>query len=77
MLLETVASPDAIICAVDYPQPPTAHEVASVRKEHPNISIDDLQFHEEREYVIDRRLLGTVTVVRRYQAPGTQGPAKI
>jgi len=64
VLLETLAPPAAIICAVDYPEPATQDEIEKLKREHPNADFDE--FHEEREYVIDRRHLNAVIVVRRY-----------
>ena len=64
VLLETRAPPAAIICAVDYPKPLTEQEIARIRREHPHIHITE--FHEEREYVVDRRCLNSVAVVCRY-----------
>jgi hypothetical protein len=64
VLLETLAPPAAIVCVVAYPKPFTEQEIARIRREHPHIHITE--FHEEREYVVDRRFLNTVAVVCRY-----------
>jgi hypothetical protein len=64
VLLETLAPSVGIICAVDYPKPPTQDEIEKLKRGHPNVEINE--FHEEREYVVDRRHLDAVTVVRRY-----------
>jgi len=71
VLLETLAPPEAIICAVDYPEPFTQDEIERLRSEYPNIQITD--FYEEREYVVDRRHLNDITVVRRYAQVGRSG----
>ncbi len=71
VVLETLAPPEAIICAVDYPEPVT---VAELKRDFPTIPKTDLegiversgQHHHEREYVIDRRYLSAVSVARRY-----------
>jgi hypothetical protein len=64
VLLETLAPPAAIICVVDYPKPFTKQEIARIKREHPHAEM--IEFHEEREYVVDRRYLKGVAVVRRY-----------
>src|SRR5262249_8424327 len=64
VLLETLAPPAAIICVVAYPKPFTEQEIARIRREHPHIHITE--FHEEREYVVDRRYLNRVAVGCRY-----------
>jgi len=64
VLLETRAPPAAIICAVDYPEPFTEQEIARFKREHPHAHISE--YHEEREYVVDRRCLNSVAVVYRY-----------
>jgi hypothetical protein len=64
VLLETLAPPAAIICAVDYPEPLTQIEMEKLKREHPNVEINGL--HEEREYVVDRRHLNAVIVLRRF-----------
>lgn len=65
VLLETLATPEAIISEIDYPQPFTQNEIEEIRRMHPGALID--AFHEEREYVIDRRYLNAVSVMRRYE----------
>ena len=59
VVLETLAPSAAIICEMSYPEPFTAEERAS------NASAHFEEFHDEREYIVDRRLLKAVTVVRR------------
>jgi hypothetical protein len=68
--LEPLAPRAAIICAIDYPPPLTHDEIHDLRREYPNLVNDGLvidEFHDEREYVVDRRYLNAVTVVRRYE----------
>jgi hypothetical protein len=64
VLLETVAPAKAIISAVDYPEPFTQEEIERIKREHPDAEISE--FHDEREYVVDRRHLKAVRVLRRY-----------
>jgi hypothetical protein len=64
VLLETLAPSAGVICAVDYPKPRTQAEIEKLKRGHPNVAVSE--FHEEREYVVDRRHLEAVTVVRRY-----------
>jgi hypothetical protein len=78
VVLETLAPPAAIICSVDYPEPFTVEEL---KREFPGLAqqtieklADSQSFHEEREYVIDRRHLGAVTVASRYAQTGTLPP---
>ena len=61
VVLETLAPPDAIICAVEYPRPFTQEEIEKL-----GVDVQITEYHEEREYVVDRRRLNGVTVVRRY-----------
>jgi hypothetical protein len=61
IVLETVAPPEAIISAVEYPPPITEAEKAELP---PNVKV--VEYHEEREYLVERRLLGPVKVLRRY-----------
>jgi hypothetical protein len=65
VLLETVAPPEAIISAVAYPPPDDEME-------------EPCEYHEESEYVVDRRLLHGVNVIRRIDAlagpPGRRLP---
>jgi len=68
VVLETLAPPEAIICAVEYPESFSQDEIARHKSECPNIQITE--FHEEREHVVDRRHLNAVTVVRRYARVG-------
>jgi hypothetical protein len=68
VLLETIAPTAAIISAVDYPEPFTQEEIQKIKREHPNAQIP--AFHEEREYVVDRRHLRAVSVLRRYEQLG-------
>lgn len=67
VLLETRAAPKAIICKITYPKPFTQNEIKKARREHPCLEIDEpVEFHGEQEYVVDRRYLKVVKVVRRY-----------
>jgi hypothetical protein len=65
VLLETLAPPEATIAQIDYPPPFSQGEIDDARREYPNASTSE--FHQEREYVVDRRYLNTVTLVRRYE----------
>jgi hypothetical protein len=65
VVLETVAQPRAIICAIEYPEPLTIEEVRRTYPNFPNVKLGP-QFHEEDEYLVDRRALTKVDVVRRY-----------
>jgi hypothetical protein len=64
VILETVAPPAAIIAKVKYPEPYTEAEREEMRLG--NIRFDE--YHEEREFLVDRRGLGVgaVTVVQRF-----------
>jgi len=64
VLLETRAAPKAIICKITYPKPLTQKEIKAFKRKYPGITIDE--FHDEQEYLIDRRYLSVVKVVRRY-----------
>jgi hypothetical protein len=74
VLLETVAPLEAIISAVAYSPPSTQEEIAELRA-HPGVKMEQpTEYHEEREYIIDRRLLHGVNVTRRFDAlPGPPG----
>ncbi len=65
VLLETLAPPEAIICQVNYPPSYTQDEIEDLRRECPDGIIVD--YHQEMEYVVDRRHLNGVHVVRRYE----------
>lgn len=65
VLLETLATPEAIICEINYPRPLTQNEIKECRRVCLEVVIDE--FHEEREYVVDRRYLKAVSVMRRYE----------
>jgi hypothetical protein len=56
VVLETLAPPAAIICAVNY-------EITRLKSEHSNGEIAERS--HEREYVVDRRHLNAVAVVHR------------
>jgi hypothetical protein len=60
VLLETLAPSAAIICVVDYPKPFTKQEIARIKREHPHVHM--IEYHEEREYVVDRQFLNRVAV---------------
>src|SRR5450631_2075725 len=64
VLLETLAAPKAIICKITYPKPLTQKEIKALKRKYPGITIDE--FHDEQEYLVDRRYLDVVKVVRRY-----------
>jgi hypothetical protein len=69
VLLETVAPPEAIISAVAYPPPFTQEEIAELKARYPDVKMEQpTEYHEEREYIIDRRLLHGVNVTRRFDA---------
>jgi hypothetical protein len=69
VLLETAAPPEAIISAVAYPPPFTQEEIAELRARYPGVKMEQpTEYHEEREYIIDRRLLHGVNVTRRFDA---------
>jgi hypothetical protein len=63
VLLETLAAPKAIICKITYPGPLTQKEIKALKRKYPGITIDE--FHDEQEYLVDRRYLKAVKVVRR------------
>jgi hypothetical protein len=65
VVMETLAPPRAILHQVEYPEPFTAAEIEEFRKDHPKTEF--LEFHEEREYLLDRRHLGPVGVLTRYR----------
>jgi hypothetical protein len=56
-VLETLAPRAAIICAIDYPPPPTHDEIHDLKREYLDLVNDEL----------DRQYLNAVTVVRRYE----------
>jgi len=64
VLLETLAAPKAIICKITYPPPLTQKEIKALKRKYPGITIDE--FHDEQEYLVDRRYFDVVKVVRRY-----------
>ena len=64
VLFETLAASEAIICKITYPPPLTQKEIKALKRKYPRITIDE--FHEEQEYLVDRRYLNVVKVVRRY-----------
>jgi hypothetical protein len=66
VVLATVAPPGAIISAVEYPPPMTEEETAELGLP-PTAKI--VEWHEEAEYLVDRRMLGPVSVLRRYRKP--------
>ena len=66
VLLETLAPPEAIISAIVYPEPFTEAEIAEHEARYPDEVIEEPSgYGAECEYVLDRRLLGAVQVVRR------------
>lgn len=66
IVIETHAPAEAIIAKVDYPEPLTPAEVQKINRDHPGVIIN--QYHKESEYLLDRRRLMSVKVVRRYPA---------
>jgi hypothetical protein len=62
VVLETVAPAAAIISKIEYPQPWTDSEREEILREHPNTNFNE--YHDEREFLINRRRLRTVTVQR-------------
>jgi hypothetical protein len=70
VVLETVAAPEAIISAVEYPPPLTEAEKADFP---PNVTVTE--FHEEVEYLVDRRLLGRVEVRVKYPCASALHPS--
>src|SRR4051812_29789890 len=71
-LVRNGSEPHAIICAVEYPKPFTEHEILMLKRDHPTAEIDE--YNDEREYVVDRRFLDRVTIVRRYPHIGLIAP---
>jgi hypothetical protein len=66
VLLETLAPPEAIISAIVYPEPFTEAEIAELKARHPDVATEEPSgYGAEGEYVLDRRLLGAVQVIRR------------
>jgi hypothetical protein len=66
VLLETLAPPEAIISAIVYPEPFTEAEIAELEARCPGEVIEEPSgYGAEGEYVLDRRLLGAVQVIRR------------
>ena len=64
VILETIAPPAAIIAQMEYPQPWTDAEREEILREAPNATFDE--YHHEREFLVDRRRLETVTVAQRF-----------
>jgi hypothetical protein len=62
VVLETLAPPEAI-SKVEYPKPFTAAEKRKAQRAHPGITFTE--FHNEREYIVDGRMLKDVKVRRR------------
>src|SRR6516162_10477436 len=67
VVLETVAPAAAIIAKIEYPEPWTNSEREEILREHPNTRFDE--YHDEREFLVDRRELGTVTVAQQFHRP--------
>ena len=63
VVLEAVAPPEAIIGAMEYAPPLTEAEKAEWELSS-NTKV--IEYHEECEYLVDRRLLGPIEVQRRY-----------
>ena len=62
VILETIAPPAAIITQIQYPEPYTEAEREEMLRE--SISFDE--YHHEREFLVDRRELGTVTIAQQF-----------
>jgi hypothetical protein len=60
VLLRTLAPPEAVMAAIVYPRAFTPEEKA----EDPEAEF--VEFHDEREHLLDRRRLNAVTVVRQF-----------
>jgi hypothetical protein len=70
VILETLAPAKAVISKIEYPKPLTPNELTKLGLPH---GIHVVEYHQEREYLVDRRLLTAVKVIRRYaptHAPG-------
>jgi hypothetical protein len=59
-----MVAPKPIICKITYPEPLTQKKIKALKRKHPGITINE--FHDEQEYLIDRRYLNVIKVVRRY-----------
>jgi hypothetical protein len=64
VVLETLAPPEAIICKMPYAEPLSEEKRAEILGDHPNAHFPE--YHDEREYVVDRRQLTRVKVVQRF-----------
>jgi hypothetical protein len=64
VLLETLAPTAAIITQIKYPEPLTDAEREQLLRQYPGLQIHE--FHDEREFLVDRRNLGTITVAQRF-----------
>jgi hypothetical protein len=73
VVLETSAPARAIIAAIKYPKPFTPVEIKRIRRDDPTAHFSE--YHDEREYIVDRRHLTDIKVVRRYPAVGLPGSA--
>ena len=63
VVLETTAPPAAIITAIEYPPPITEAEKLELGLP-PTTNV--VEWHDECEFLVDRRQLGHVKVLRRY-----------
>ncbi len=61
VVLETLALPPAIIHQMNYPKPITDQERAGILRECPDAHFDE--YHDEREYLVDRKFLTAVIAV--------------
>ena len=61
IVLETLAPPQAIIHQMNYPKPITDQERAGILRECPDTHFDE--YHDEREYLVDRKFLTAVIAV--------------
>jgi hypothetical protein len=64
VVLETIAPPAAIIAQVSYPEPLTGAEREEILRAHPNAQISE--YHDEREFLVDRRRLERIIVAQRF-----------
>jgi hypothetical protein len=71
VVMETTAPPEAIVAKIAYSEPLTEEEKADLCAEHPNAAFHE--YHGEQEYVVDRRFLSEVRVLRRYDSGSTRG----
>jgi hypothetical protein len=78
VILETIAPPAAILAQITYPEPMTDAERQEILREHPYVRFDRSdEYHDEREFLVDRRGLKTVTVLQRLSGAAVElSPSK-